>query len=118
MRISRVCLLVAFAAAASCTPGLYARDVTAIVSGPTTVQAGATVQLNVRLDYSDGATLLLQPSMMGSVEWTSSNAAVATVIRGAVTGVAAGSVTITATPSVTSTGTGERIPGNHQMTVQ
>jgi hypothetical protein len=82
------------------------------------VQAGATVQLNVRLDYSDGATLLLQPSMMGSVEWTSSNTAVATVVRGAVTGVAPGSVTITAMPSVTATGTGERIPGNHQMTVQ
>lgn len=118
MRASRACLLLAFMAAASCTPALYRRDVTAVVSGPTTVQVGATVQLNVRLNYSDGDTLLLQASMMGSVDWTSSNTAVATVVRGAVTGVAPGSVTITAMPSVTATGTGERIPGSHHMTVQ
>ena len=118
MRTLRACLLIVFAAAASCTPGVYERDVTAVVSGPTTVQVGATVQLNVRLDYSDGTTVLLQPSMMASVEWSSSNTAAATVDRGAVTGVAPGSVTITATPSVTATGTGERIPGHQQMTVQ
>ena len=104
--------------ATACTPGMYRRDVTANVSGATSVQVGATVQLNVTLRYSDGSTLLLSPSTSASVEWTTSNAAVATVVRGAVTGVSPGTATITATPSLTTTGTGDRIPGNHQITVQ
>ena len=111
--------LLAFALlACACTPGMYRRDVTANVSGPTSVQVGATVQLNVTLRYSDGTTLLLSPATSASVEWTTSNPAVATVLRGAVTGVSPGTVTITATPTLTTTGTGERIPGNHQLTVQ
>ena len=113
----RALLALAFLAAA-CTPGMYRRDVTASVSGPTSVQVGTTVQLNVTLRYSDGTTLLLAPATSASVEWTTSNSAVATVLRGAVTGVSPGTVTITATPTLTTTGSGERIPGNHQLTVQ
>lgn len=101
----------------ACTPGLYRRDVTASVSGPTSVQVGQTVQLNVTLQYSDGSSKLLSPSTSASVDWTTSNAAVATVLRGTVTGVAPGTATITATPALTATGTGERIPGTHQITV-
>ena len=111
--------LVLCAAAASCTPGLYRRDVTAVVSGPTSVQVGSTVQLNVRLEFSDGSVRLLAPSMMASVEWSSSNTAVAAVsFQGTVTGVGAGTAIITATPSTTSTGTGDRTAGTHTITVQ
>lgn len=105
--------------AAACTPGVYRRDVTAVVSGPTSVQAGATVQLTVRLEYSDGFVRLLAPTMMGSVEWTSSNEAVARVnFQGTVTGVAPGTATITASPNLTTTGSGERIPGSHVIEVR
>lgn len=103
----------------SCTPGMYRRDVTASVSGPTKVAVGSTIQLTVRLAYSDGTTRLLTPTTMASVDWTTSNAAIATVnFQGTVTGVAPGSVTITATPSATSTGTGDRIPGTQAVTVE
>jgi uncharacterized protein YjdB len=77
------------------------------------------VQLNVRLEFSDGSVRLLSPTMMGSVEWTTSNAAIAGVnFQGTVTGVAAGTAIITATPSATSTGTGDRFAGTHTITVQ
>jgi uncharacterized protein YjdB len=117
--MKRLAAIIAAGAVAACTPGLYRRDVAAVVSGPTAVQVGATVQLTVRLEYSDGSVRLLAPSMMASVAWSSSNTAVATVnFQGAVTGVAAGTATITATPATTSTGTGDRTAGNHTITVQ
>ena len=109
----------ALCAMTGCTPGMYSRDVTAVVSGPTSVQVGASVQLNVRLEFSDGSVRLLSPTMMASVEWTTSNASVASVnFQGSVTGVAAGTATITATPSTTSTGTGDRIAGTHTIEVR
>ncbi|MDQ3069935.1 MAG: Ig-like domain-containing protein [Acidobacteriota bacterium] len=118
-RLARACAIGVFlAVAASCTPGTYRRDVTAIVSGPATVQVGGTVQLTVRLDYSDGETRLLTPTTMGPVEWSTSDAAIATVVRGAVRGVARGSAVITATPSVVTTGSGNRIAGALTITVQ
>ena len=102
-----------------CTPGMYSRDVTAVVSGPTSVRVGATVQLTVRLEFSDGSVRLLAPSMMASVEWSSSNTAVASInFQGTVTGVAPGTAVITATPATTSTGTGDRTAGTHTITVQ
>lgn len=111
--------LTLIALSSSCTPGLYSRDVTAVVSGPTRVAAGSTIQLTVRLEFSDGFTRLLTPTTMASVDWTTSDAALATVnFQGIVTGIAPGSVTITATPALTATGTGERIPGNHALTVE
>lgn len=115
------CAAVAFAVIllAACTPGQFRRDVTAIVSGPTSVAVGSTVQLNVRLDYSDGFTRLLSPTMMNSVEWTSSNTAVASVsFQGIVTGVGPGSATITATPALITTPSGDRIPGTHTISVE
>ena len=116
--MSRALTAVLLLAAAACNTGLYRRDVTAVVSGPTSVQTGATVQLNVRLEYSDGSVRLLAPSMMGSIEWSSSNTSVARVnFQGTVTGVAPGTATITATPAMTSTGSGERIPGTHTISV-
>lgn len=98
---------------------LYSRDVTAVISGPTTVAVGATVLLTVRLEYSDGAFVDLGPSHIGTVVWQSSNTAVATIDQaGVVTGVSKGSVTITATPHPTTTGSGKRTADTHDMTVQ
>lgn len=113
-RLAAILLLVA----AACTPGTFRRDVTAVVSGPTTVDSGATIQLTVRLEYSDGFVRLLSPTAMASVEWKSSNTAIATVnFQGIVTGVAAGTATITATPALTA-GSGERIPGSVAIDVR
>jgi len=106
------------AGAAGCET-LYSRDVTAVISGPATVTVGATVLLNVRLEYSDGSFVDLGPSHIGTVVWQTSNASIAAVDQaGVVTGVARGAVTITATPHPTTTGTGTRTAGTHQMTVQ
>lgn len=117
-------LLGILAIAAACGAGtacetMYGRDVTAVITGPTTVAVGATVLLSVRLEYSDGSFVDLGPSHIGTVVWQSSNTAVATIdAAGVVTGVARGSVTITATPHPTTTGTGKRNADTHDMTVQ
>lgn len=111
-------LFVALTLAAACGPGLYNRDVTAVLSGPATVAVGATVAITVRLDYSDGQSLTLGPSHVGTVIWSSSNTARATVDQfGIVTGVSPGAVTITATPTST-TSDGKRTAGTHQLIVQ
>lgn len=98
--------------------GIYQRDITAVVTGPSTISVGQTVLLQCTLEYSDGSKSPLTPSLAGAVIWTSSNNAVATVDGfGGVTGVSAGTVTITATPSPFQTD-GKRTPGNHSITVQ
>lgn len=108
-----------------CTPAVYARDVTAFIEGPDRLAVGESAQLIGRLEYSDGSILSTQPSANESLDWTSSDPRVATVVsmsgpqqnRGLVTGLAAGEVVITATPSALTTGTGRRIPGTHRLTV-
>jgi len=127
-------LLIALSFVAGCTPAMYKRDVTAVIEGPNRVAVGQSVQLIARLDFSDGATWATQPSVNGSVDWVSSNPAVAVVVAatsgltvnvgggagvtpGLVTGVTPGEVTITATPRASTTGVGQRIPGSFRMTV-
>lgn len=100
------------------TPAMYKRDVTAVIEGPSRVAVGQSIQLNARLDYSDGATWATQPSVNDNVDWVSSNPAVAVVGgAGLVTGVTPCEVTITATPRASTTGVGQRIPGSFRMTV-
>ena len=117
-RIVRVLGAAILAAAVASCEGAYQRDITATVTGPSTVAVGSTVLLTVRLDYSDGASEILTPATAGAVIWTSSNNAIATVDGfGGVTCVSRGSATITATPSPFSTD-GKRTPGTHTITVQ
>jgi len=114
---TRLLLLAAIVSAAGCE-GIYQRDVTAVVTGPSTVAVGASVLLNVTLEFEDGKKDPLGPAGAGSVLWSTSNSAIATVdMFGVVTGVARGSVTITATPSPFITD-GKRTPGTHNMTVE
>jgi len=114
---TRMCLLAAIVSAAGCE-GIYQRDVRAVVTGPATVAVGASVLLNVTLEYEDGRKDPLGPAGAGSVIWSTSSSAIATVdVFGVVTGVAKGSVTITATPSPFVTD-GKRTPGTHNMSVQ
>jgi hypothetical protein len=127
-------LLIAMSLVACYTPAMYKRDVTAVIEGPNRVAVGQSVQLIARLDFSDGATWATQPSVNGSVDWVSSNPAVAAVVAatsgltvnvggvagvtpGLVTGVTPGEVTITATPRASTTGVGQRIPGSFRITV-
>lgn len=110
--------LLALALFATGCEGIYQRDITAVVSGPSTVAVGASVLLTVTLQYEGGDSLVLGPGDAGSVNWTSSDTAIATVdFFGVVKGVAPGAVTITATPSSLTTD-GTRTPGTHAMTVQ
>jgi uncharacterized protein YjdB len=96
---------------------IYDRDVTAVVTGPATVQVGATVVLSVTLEYSRGAAEVIGPSQAAFVMWSSSDITIATVdVFGGVTGIAPGSVTITATPAPGNVD-GSRTPGTHAMTV-
>ncbi|MSO55636.1 MAG: hypothetical protein EXQ55_01750 [Acidobacteria bacterium] len=96
----------------------YGRDVTAHVTGPSTVRVGEVIQLAVTLRYSDGTSTPLQPSQSSGVVLESSNTSVLTVsVAGEVRGIAPGTATVTATPSVTSTGTGNRIAGTIAITV-
>lgn len=114
--------LFAFAAvviASSACETLYTRDVTAVLTGSSTVAVGATTPITCTLEYSDGEKLVLGPSHAGAVLWQTSNGDVARVdIFGIVTGIAPGTVTITATPAPTTTGSGKRTAGTHQITVQ
>ena len=118
MKTSRMLACIALAASAAACESIYERDITAPVSGPTTVAVGASVILTARLDYSNGVSETVGPSTAGSVVWSSSNTAVATVdVFGVVTGVAKGTATITATPSPLLTD-GKRTPGTLEITVQ
>jgi uncharacterized protein YjdB len=115
--MKRALLFTLVIAAAGCE-GIYQRDITATVTGPSTVAVGSTVLLQCVLEYSDGTKSPLSPASASAVFWTSSNNAVATVdFFGAVTGVAKGEATITATPAPFSTD-GKKTPGTHTITVQ
>ena len=117
MKWMRTALLGVIAVAAGCE-GIYQRDITAVVTGPSTLAVGSTVLLQCTLEYSDGSKSPLSPASASAVVWTSSNNSIATVdFFGAVTGVAPGSVTITATPAPFQTD-GKRTAGTHAMTVQ
>ena len=118
MKISRILLLLSLVASAAGCESIYERDVTVTVTGPTTIAVGATVLLTAKLDYSNGVSETIGPSTAGSVIWSSSNTAIATVdVFGAVTGVAKGTVTITCTASPFLTD-GKRTPGTLDITVQ
>jgi hypothetical protein len=109
----------------ACTPAEKRRDVTAVIEGPDRIAIGESVMLIARLEYSDGTVFLTQPTANESVDWSSSNPAVATILSvsgperrtGLLTGVAPGEALITATPTATTTGTGRRIPGTLRITV-
>jgi uncharacterized protein YjdB len=119
MKTVRLYLLAIVLAGAAGCETLYTRDVTAVLTGASTVAVGATTQITCTLEYSDGEKLTLGPSHAGTVLWQTSNADVARVdIFGIVTGIAPGTATITATPSPYTTGTGKRTAGTHQITVQ
>ena len=116
MKKTRVWLMGLALLVAGCE-GLYQRDITAVISGPTSVAVGASVLLTVTLEYEGGDSLTLGPGDAGSITWESSNNAVATVdFFGVVTGVAPGTATITATPRSVTTD-GKRTPDTHDMTV-
>ena len=116
MKTIRTLLLAALIAGAGCE-SIYDRDVTAVVTGPATVQVGATVVLTATLEYSRGASEIVGPSTATLVIWSSSDITIATVdVFGGVTGVAPGSVTITATPAPGNVD-GTRTAGTHAMTV-
>jgi uncharacterized protein YjdB len=118
MRYVRLAVLAALVAAGAACESIYDRDVTVVVTGPTTVQVGETVLLNARLEYSKGLPEIVGPSTAALVSWSSSNTTIATVdFFGFVTGVAPGSVTITATPASGITD-GKRTAGTHAMTVE
>lgn len=110
---------------AACTPAEKGRDVTAVIEGRDRVAVGESVLFLAKLEYSDGAVLVTQPTANESVDWTSSNPGVAAVItmsgpdrmKGLVTGVSPGEAVIMATPSATTTGTGRRVPGTWRVTV-
>jgi Bacterial Ig-like domain (group 2) len=98
--------------------GEYSRDVTAQVTGPTTVRVGEAIQLAVTLTFSDGTSSPLGPSRIGWVMFESSNTSVLTVSEaGEVRGIAPGTAIVTATPDATTTGTGKRTEGTIAITV-
>src|SRR5688572_23835592 len=100
MKTSRILALIAVIASAASCESISEREITVTVSGPTTVAVGATVILTAKMDFSNGVSEVVGPSTAGSVMWSSSNTAIATVdVFGVVTGVAKGTATITATPS-------------------
>lgn len=98
---------------------------TAVIEGPDRIAIGESLMLIARLEYSDGTLFLTQPTANESVDWSSSNPAVATILSmsgperrtGLPTGVAPGEALVTVTPTATTTGTGRRIPGTLRITV-
>jgi Bacterial Ig-like domain (group 2) len=108
----------AFVSLLACGFDMYSRDVTAQVTGPSTVRVGEVIQLAVTLIFSDGTSNPLEPSQISEVTFDSSNTNVLTVSKaGEVRGIAPGTATVTATPAVTSTGTGKRTAGTIAITV-
>ena len=98
--------------------GEYRRDVTAQVTGPTSVRVGAVIQLTVTLTYSDGTANPLQPSQFTAIFLESSDGRVLLVSEaGVARGITPGTATVTATPTATTTGTGKRTPGTLVITV-
>ena len=115
-RTGTVVVALAFVSLTAC--GEYGRDVTAHVTGPTTVRVGEVIQLAVTLTFSDGTSNLVQPSQLSWVTFDSSNTSVLTVSEaGEVRGIAPGTATVTATPDATTTGTGKRTAGTIAITV-
>jgi hypothetical protein len=109
-RFSLTVLALCFAPACSWLgPSESRKDTVAVVTGPTSVVVGGSARLDARVDFSDGSSRTNERS---SVEWSSSNPAVATVTNcppdctpqreaGIVTGVSLGQVIITAVPKAT-----------------
>lgn len=81
----------AFSQSASITVTKNVKALTADVTS-LNIRKGASEQIALTATYSDNTT---DNKVANQAEWTSSNAAVATVVNGAVTGIGAGKATIT-----------------------
>jgi hypothetical protein len=118
MRARQLFVVVPILGLAACNINLFGPvDLVATISGPSTLQVGASAQYRASITRNGKPQSPTAPSG-DAVMWASSDDAIATVTpQGVVTGVAPGQVTISGTPFDGFSKGGTRTPGTLLVTV-